>query len=157
MDRVMGLLHRRVRRAASLVLVAGLAAACGGPDQNGRDEAPAPGTSGAITPRVLALGDSIFHGLVASGSCQGCHGPDARGTTGVGPDLTDSVWLHSDGSLEGIAATIRSGVMSPKQASSVMLPMGGAPLTPEQVEAVAAYVYELSARSRVAEPRRHNE
>jgi mono/diheme cytochrome c family protein len=93
---------------------------------------------------MLALGDSIFHGLVAAGSCQGCHGPDAKGATGIGANLTDTVWLHSDGSLEGIHNTVKSGVMEPKESSSIMLPMGGAPLNSEQLRAVVAYVYSLS-------------
>lgn len=56
--------------------------------------------SGAITPPMLALGDSLFHGLIGATSCQACHGADGKQGT-VAPDLTDPVWLHGDGSWEG--------------------------------------------------------
>ncbi len=95
-----------------------------------------------ITPGMLALGDSVFHGLIGATSCQACHGPDgAQGT--VAPILNDSIWLHSDGSWQGIYQTIVTGVPAPKQFSSIMPPYGGAPLTPERTRAVAAYVYLL--------------
>ncbi len=96
-----------------------------------------------ITPQMLALGDSLFHGLIGATSCQSCHGADGKQAT-VAPDLTDAEWLHSDGSWEGIHTTIKTGVMSPKQFSSIMPPFGGAPLKIEQSRAVAAYVYSLS-------------
>lgn len=96
-----------------------------------------------LTPAQLALGDSLFHGLIGATSCQACHGADGAQAT-MAPNLTDAEWLHSDGSLEGIYTTIKSGVMQPKQFSSVMPPYGGAPLTDEQTLAVAGYVWKLS-------------
>jgi mono/diheme cytochrome c family protein len=96
-----------------------------------------------ITKADLALGDSIFHGLIGATSCQACHGPDAKGGT-VAPNLTDTTWLHSDGSFPAIYHQIETGVTAPKQYSGMMPPFGGAPLTPEKHRAVAAYVYSLS-------------
>ncbi len=96
-----------------------------------------------ITPQMLALGDSLYHGLIGATSCQSCHGADGAQAT-VAPNLTDAEWLHSDGSWEGIHTTLKTGVMSPKQYSSIMPPYGGAPLKPEQSRAVSAYVYRLS-------------
>ena len=49
------------------------------------------------SPQQVALGDSIFHGQVAGGTCTACHGQDAKGTA-VAPNLTDSEWLNGDGS-----------------------------------------------------------
>jgi mono/diheme cytochrome c family protein len=103
---------------------------------------PAGGAAGA-SPKLVALGDSIFHGQVAGGTCTACHGQDAKGTP-VGPDLTDNEWLHSDGSLAGITKTITNGVPQPKKAPAPMPPKGGAALTDDQVKAVAAYEYSLS-------------
>lgn len=125
--------------------------ACGGAGGDsaaagGSTPAPAAAESwdaSAITPTMLALGDSIFHGLKGAASCQACHGADGKQAT-VAPDLTDAEWLHSDGSWEGIHTTIKSGVMTPKQFSSIMPPYGGAPMTPDQSRAVAAYVYKLA-------------
>lgn len=96
-----------------------------------------------ITKADLALGDSIFHGLIGATSCQACHGPDAKGGT-VAPNLTDTTWLHSDGTFPAIYHQIETGVTAPKQYSGMMPPFGGAPLTPEKHRAVAAYVYSLS-------------
>lgn len=129
-----------------------LLAACGGGDAapaasgssttSAAPVAKASFDASSITPAMIALGDSIFHGKIGASSCQACHG--AGGKAGAAaPDLTDAEWLHSDGSYEGIANTIKAGVMSPKQFSSVMPPYGGVMLTDERWRAVAAYVYSL--------------
>lgn len=96
-------------------------------------------------PQAIALGDSIFHGRVAGGTCVTCHGQNAEGTQ-IGPDLTDAKWLHGDGSYQFIVNLVASGVTTPKQYPGAMPPMGGASLTPEQVKSVAAYVYSLRRR-----------
>lgn len=100
-------------------------------------------TAGAITPQMIPLGDSIFHGQVAGGTCTTCHGQDAKGTQ-LAPDLTDKTWLNGDGSYHFIVHTVTTGVPQPKQHPAPMPPMGGASLTPDQIRAVAAYVYSLS-------------
>jgi len=105
--------------------------------------AAAGGGGGKASPKLIALGDSIFHGQAGGGTCYACHGQDAKGSA-VGPNLTDGEWLNTDGSLEGIVKTIKSGVPSPKKAPAPMPPMGGATLTNDQVQAVAAYEYSLS-------------
>ncbi len=110
--------------------------------------APAPaaaagGGSGSASPKLVALGDSIFHGQVGGAACTACHGPDAKGTP-VGPNLTDKEWLNTDGTYEGIVKTVTTGVPQPKKAPAPMPPKGGATLTDAQVRAVAAYVYSLS-------------
>jgi mono/diheme cytochrome c family protein len=141
-------MHKPIRFALATILVI---AACGG-EKSSADTADA-GTAVAavdpatldpatITPQELALGDSLFHGLIGATSCQACHGPDGKGGT-VAPDLTDATWLHSDGSYGAIYKQIETGVMQPKQYMGVMPPFGGAPLTPEKHRAVAAYVYSL--------------
>src|SRR4051794_20860032 len=91
---------------------------------------------------MVALGNRIYHGQVAGATCTGCHGAGGTGTP-LGPDLTDTQWLWSDGSYAGIAKTIASGVPQP-QYRSAMPPMGGAQLTADQVSALAAYVWSLS-------------
>jgi glucose/arabinose dehydrogenase/mono/diheme cytochrome c family protein len=95
------------------------------------------------TPEAVALGDRIYHGQVASGMCAACHGANGSGTP-LGPDLTKDKWLWSDGSLAGIRKTIAEGVLQPKQYRAPMPAMGGSQLTPEQADAVAAYVWSLS-------------
>jgi glucose/arabinose dehydrogenase/mono/diheme cytochrome c family protein len=95
------------------------------------------------TPAMVALGDRIYHGEVGGASCAGCHGENATGSP-LGPSLTSGKWLWSDGSYAGILKTIREGVPNPKEYRSPMPPMGGAQLTPEQLAALAAYVWALS-------------
>jgi glucose/arabinose dehydrogenase/mono/diheme cytochrome c family protein len=98
------------------------------------------------TKEMVALGDRIYHGQVGGATCVGCHGAAGAGTA-LGPNLTDTQWLWSDGSYRAIAKTIAAGVPEPKQYRSPMPPMGGAQLTADQVSAVAAYVWALSHRS----------
>jgi glucose/arabinose dehydrogenase/mono/diheme cytochrome c family protein len=106
------------------------------------DTAGLPVPAGA-TKEMLALGDRIYHGQVGGATCTGCHGANAKGTP-LGPDLTDTQWLWSDGSFAAIAKTITTGVPQPKQYRSPMPPIGGAQLTSDQVSAVAAYIWGLS-------------
>jgi glucose/arabinose dehydrogenase/mono/diheme cytochrome c family protein len=97
------------------------------------------------TQQTVALGNRIFHGRVAAGTCTACHGTNGAGTP-LGPDLTQKKWLWSDGSWAGLTKTITDGVAQPKQYRSPMPPNGGSQLTPEQSKAVAAYVWALSHR-----------
>ena len=119
------------------------------PDAGGGSAAPSaaqfPVPNGATKAQVL-LGERVFHGLVGGAACTGCHGANGTGTS-LGPNLTDSQWLWSDGSLDGIRSTITQGVTQPKKYRAPMPPMGGAQLTPDQLSAVAAYVWALSHRS----------
>jgi glucose/arabinose dehydrogenase len=112
------------------------------PDAGRQGAAKGPLPPGATAEQV-ALGERIFHGAVANGTCAGCHGSDGRGSP-VGADLTHSPWLWSDGSLQGITGTIGQGVPKPKQVGGAMPPMGGTQLTADELKAVAAYVYTIS-------------
>ena len=94
------------------------------------------------TRQMMELGDQIFHGQVASGTCAGCHGEQGKGSP-LGPNLAAGRWHWSDGSYQGIESTIRHGVPSPRNYRSPMPPMGGAQLSSSQVAAVAAYVWGL--------------
>jgi mono/diheme cytochrome c family protein len=98
------------------------------------------------TPAQVVLGDRVFHGRVGGAPCAGCHGSDAKGSP-LGPDLTSSHWLWGDGSLASITKIITDGAPHPKQYPGVMPPMGGAQLSPDEVSAVAAYVWALSHQS----------
>jgi glucose/arabinose dehydrogenase len=100
-----------------------------------------PGSS----PDQLALGRKIFHGEVAGATCVGCHGADGKGTP-LGADLTSGSFLWSDGSVTGIAGTIKTGVAEPKNHTGAMPPYGGVELKDNELNAVAAYVWALSHR-----------
>jgi mono/diheme cytochrome c family protein len=100
------------------------------------------------TREMVALGARIYRGQVAGAACTGCHGDSGEGTP-LAPPLTGAgkKWLWSDGSYAGIAKTITEGVPQPKQYRSPMPPMGGTQLTPDQVSALAAYVWAMSHRA----------
>lgn len=103
---------------------------------------PPPIPPGATAEQVKA-GDALFHNR----TCTGCHGADAKGTP-LGPDLSAGTWLWGDGSLAAIRRTIDNGVPSPKQYRSAMPALGGAQLTPGELDAVAAYVWAVGHPSR---------
>jgi glucose/arabinose dehydrogenase len=107
----------------------------------GRATASLPVPPGATRDEV-ALGDRIFHGEERNGTCSGCHGSDAGGTS-VGPALNNGVWVHTDGSLAAITHIIAVGVAHPRNYTGVMPPLGGAPLSKQDVAAVAAYVWAV--------------
>jgi mono/diheme cytochrome c family protein len=89
-----------------------------------------------------SLGNRIFHGEAANGACSGCHGSDAGGSP-VGPPLNTGHWLWGDGSLASLNDIIDKGVPKPKRYEGVMPPMGGSPLSKQDLAAVSAYVWAI--------------
>ena len=99
-----------------------------------------------FTKEQVALGNRVFHGDVADGTCGGCHGADGKGSP-VAPDLTTGRWLWSDGSLRGLETTIKNGVPEPKAHPGAMPPMGGVVLSQADLDAVSAYVWALGHKN----------
>lgn len=94
-----------------------------------------------VTAEMIAQGGAVFRD---QGLCFTCHGQDATGGP-LAPDLTDTEWLNvTEGTYEEITQVVRTGVPQPREHAAPMPPMGGASLTDEQVQAVAAYVWSLS-------------
>lgn len=94
-----------------------------------------------VTPEMVAEGQQIFSG---NGLCATCHGASGEGTP-LAPNLSDSDWLNIDGSYNAIVELVNTGVPTPKEHPTPMLPKGGSDITEDQVRAVAAYVWTLSA------------
>jgi mono/diheme cytochrome c family protein len=95
---------------------------------------------------TIARGKAIFEGR---GLCATCHGSKGEGILGptLRLDAGKREWLHSDGTLAGIIAVIKSGIDGDKSKSGhVMPPLGGARLNDQQVAQVAAYVQALHRR-----------
>src|SRR5262245_14068900 len=120
-----------VRFAASLIVLGLVSQACSSNQADVEPEAtPAPSAETSSGPAVatnadqVAMGDKIFHGKMAGGTCAGCHGSQGKGT-GVAPNLADAEWIDTDGSLDGIAQVITEGVAKPKKHDSAMPPKGG--------------------------------
>jgi cytochrome c oxidase cbb3-type subunit 3 len=59
-------------------------------------------------PAAVQRGAAVFH---KNGMCFDCHGGDARGDPAIGaPDLTDSVWLYGQGSMDDIQRSVSRGL-----------------------------------------------
>jgi mono/diheme cytochrome c family protein len=104
------------------------------------------GLPNGVTALMVAQGDSLFHAR----ACARCHGADAHGAQN-GPNLTTGKFMHVDGSYQGFIRLITSGVpadsIRDKTHQFPMTPRGGgrpAPLTDEQIQSVAAYIYSLN-------------
>lgn len=93
-----------------------------------------------VTPDMVTQGRSIF---IGRGNCISCHGSDAKGNP-LGPDLTDSKWIHISGDYPSIADIIRKGVNLVVEHPTPMPPMGGSRLSDSELCAVSAYVWSLS-------------
>jgi mono/diheme cytochrome c family protein len=96
-----------------------------------------------VTAEMVAKGKKIFGG---PGLCMACHGPQGKGLTG--PDLTDSTWLHFDGSYQAIVKIVLGGIDDKQSKTGVIMPpKGGSGISDDDVKAVAAYVWSLRKRS----------
>jgi mono/diheme cytochrome c family protein len=94
-----------------------------------------------------AIGDSLYQN--SRGRCLSCHGPRGSGNASLGPNLRDSVWVDTDGSVAGIATVIREGVAVPR-AGTARMPAFGNQLDSTSVHRLAVYVYSLSHPGAVA-------
>jgi mono/diheme cytochrome c family protein len=107
-----------------------------------QSSAPGGPLPAGVTADMIAKGKELFQG---GGLCMACHGMDGKGS--VGPDLTDTVWLHHKGSYEEIVAQVIKGIPEDQSKSGAMMPpRGGSALSDEEIRAVAAYVWSLSRR-----------
>lgn len=100
------------------------------------------GSSGCpeVSADLIAQGRKVF---TSSGNCVTCHGMDAKGNM-LGPDLTDTKWIHISGDYASIAKVVRTGVNLVVEHTTPMPPMGGGRLSDDDLCAVAAYVWSLS-------------
>jgi mono/diheme cytochrome c family protein len=144
-----------VRPAGAFVAILAIAA-CHSGSSTSTAAKPSGGVSASATPAaparpaftaaMVTRGDSIFHAR----ACANCHGADAKGRAN-GPDLTTGKFIHVNGSYDDFVRLITTGVpadsISDKSRRFAMAPRGGArpaPLSDDDIKAVAAYVYSLS-------------
>jgi cytochrome c oxidase cbb3-type subunit 3 len=70
-------------------------------------------------------------------ACAACHGPQGKGNPALGaPNLGDKIWLHGWGE-QMVIAMINAGKTN-------VMPAHAGRLTPEQIQVLAAYVWQLS-------------
>ena len=95
-----------------------------------------------VTRAMVDRGKKLFQG---AGLCVACHGMNGKGA--VGPDLTDSVWIHHDGSYEALVRQILTGIdKNASKGGQIMPPRGGSTLNEKDIQAVASYVWSLSRK-----------
>lgn len=139
------------RRWCRVALVA-LATAAGIACERGEPEGRAAGGERPARPRIdPAIADSLPQGvtltMVEQGqelyttTCLACHGPAGEGTQ-LGPRVDGAEWRGIGGTPEEIAAVIRAGTTESEE-FPVPMPAFGPELAPEQVQALAAYVYAM--------------
>ena len=108
--------------------------------QQAAPQAPANLPEG-VTQEQFAQGQQLFTG---QGACHACHGPQATGTQ-LAPDLTDDKWLNLENpTVDDVVQLIQNGVPQPIEHPAPMPPMGGANLSNDQVQALAAYVVGIA-------------
>ena len=81
-----------------------------------------------------ARGNALFHGGPAN--CFTCHGDKGQGVQGLGPNLTDNVWLWG-GTQKAIIETITNGRHN-------QMPAWGGFLDKDKLHIMTAYVWGLS-------------
>lgn len=93
-----------------------------------------------VTEEVIAEGKKIYGGR---GLCYLCHGAVPDG--GIGPALSDSTWLRSQGRYEEIVAQVFRGTTKEESRTGIaMPPRGGSKISDDEVRAVAAYIWAVS-------------
>ena len=103
------------------------------------------GTPAAPT-AVPAKGDPAKGATKFAGTCAGCHGPDAKGLTGLGKDLTTSTFAKGLSDADLVAFVMKGRDTSdPANTTGVaMPPKGGNPaLTEDDLYDIVAYVRTL--------------
>ena len=101
-----------------------------------------------VTDSVLEAGRVIYLG---SGQCARCHGEHGEGTE-EGEALSSGTWKLGSGDYEWLPSIIRHSGVAARGRDVDPLPMRGPTLLlPEEVRAVAAYVWSIS-RERVPKP-----
>lgn len=127
------------RLLALLAVAAMVLAACGGGDSDGGDGATDGGGSGMT-------GDAVAGEEIFASTCAACHGPDATGIEGLGPDMHNNEFINGS-SDEELVAFIEVGrnADDPDNSTGVaMPPKGGNPsLTEQDLYDVTAYIRTL--------------
>ena len=98
---------------------------------------------------VLSLSGSAHNNLAAQlgkpkfGACAACHGADGKGNQALGaPNLSDKVWLYGWGE-DAVVNMVNAGKTN-------VMPAFEARLSAEQIQVLAAYVWNLSQSTAVA-------
>ena len=96
--------------------------------------------------QTIRAGDGARGETVYKGTCIACHGPNAKGISGLGKDLTTSEFVKSKTDAE-LVAFIKTGrpVSDPLNTTGVDMPPrgGNASLTDQDLVDAVAYIQTL--------------
>jgi len=102
---------------------------------------------GGATPTASGpIGDPVAGATKFAGTCSACHGPDAKGLTGLGKDLTTSEFAKgkSDADLLAFVKVGRPTSDPLNTTGVIMPPRGGNPaLTDQDLADIIAYIRTL--------------
>ena len=105
-------------------------------------EAKQAGTEKKIFPDAAKLADAekqtnirAVAAPIFQSKCSSCHGDKGQGI--IGPNLTDSYWIHGDGTSAAISKTIYEGVLDKG------MPAWQAMLKEEEIYALSAFIKTL--------------
>ncbi|GIK72101.1 MAG: hypothetical protein BroJett021_10890 [Chloroflexota bacterium] len=138
-------MFKRLIVAALVVLAMAALAACGGGDKN--EEAtpttvPAAAQQQAAAP-AAPVGDAANGAKIFATACVACHGPEGKGVTGLGKDLTTSEWTQQQ-TDEQLIEFIKRGrdAGDPLNTTGIaMPPKGGNPaMTDQEIADIVAFM-----------------
>lgn len=142
-------MFKRVVVFTIVILALVALAACGGDDKP--EEAAAPTAQPAAEKPVAAapaapVGDAANGGKIFATACVACHGPEGKGVTGLGKDLTTSEWVgqQTDEQLVEFIKKGRDAGDALNTTGVAMPPKGGNPAMSEQeVADIVAFVRSI--------------
>ena len=139
-------MRKQITWILGAVLAVTMLAACGGGDKKDAEAAAQPAAAAPAEVAATPVGDASNGGKLYSTACVACHGPDAKGVTGLGKDLTASEWIgqQSDAQLVEFIKKGRDTSDALNTTGVAMPPKGGNPAMSEQeIADVVAYIRSI--------------
>jgi len=130
----------------ALLVVAVMLAACGGGEPE-PTATPAPAAAAPVQEVAAGpVGDVANGGKIFATACVACHGPEGKGVTGLGKDLTTSEWVgeQTDVQLVEFIKVGRDATHPLNTTGVAMPPKGGNPAMSEQeIADIVAFVRSI--------------
>ena len=130
----------------ALLAAAVMLAACGGGEPE-PTATPAPAAAAPVQEVAAGpVGDVANGGKIFATACVACHGPEGKGVTGLGKDLTTSEWVgeQTDAQLVEFIKVGRDATHPLNTTGVAMPPKGGNPAMSEQeIADIVAFVRSI--------------
>lgn len=142
-------MFKRVVLFTIIILAIVALAACGGDDPK-EEAAPAQQEQPVAAQQAAApaapVGDAANGGKIFATACVACHGPEGKGVTGLGKDLTTSEWTQQQ-TDEQLAEFIKRGrdAGDPLNTTGIaMPPKGGNPaMSDQEIADIVAFMRSI--------------